>query len=92
MKPLSETFSLIVGYTEDGDDADITNEVAQLEKPDCIWTYDDVHDCWETTCGNAFVIIEGVPIENDMLYCPYCGGHLLDEEELSVASSNGAEK
>lgn len=62
--------------------AQLEAENERLQKPnrtDCIWTYDDNHDYWETTCGNLFVIIEGTPVENNMVYCPYCGGRLLDK-------------
>jgi len=51
-----------------------------MSTTNCIWTYDDNMDAWETECGNAFVIVEGAPIENDMLWCPYCGKNLLDAE------------
>jgi hypothetical protein len=38
----------------------------------CIWKEDD-EGIWETTCGEAFTIIEGTPGGNDMEYCCYCG-------------------
>jgi len=39
----------------------------------CKWKYAEAHSCWETGCGNVFVLIKGTPEDNDMKYCPYCG-------------------
>jgi len=33
--------------------------------------FDD--DCYKTSCGNLFVLIEGTLQDNKMKYCPYCG-------------------
>lgn len=43
---------------------------------DCVWTYDDSNDCWETGCNNVSAVIEGTPKDNGMKYCPYCGRKL----------------
>lgn len=43
--------------------------------PPCTWTYDD-HEYapkWDTECGQAHAFTEGGPVENDHLFCPYCG-------------------
>ena len=47
----------------------------------CTWTHEVHHesDAWDTQCGNAFLLVEGTPAENDMAFCPYCGGHLVTE-------------
>ena len=42
----------------------------------CRWDYDEDMDAHETECGHAFTLIEGTPAENDMRFCPYCGGEL----------------
>lgn len=42
----------------------------------CRWDYDEDMDAHETECGHAFTLIEGTPSENDMRFCPYCGGEL----------------
>lgn len=39
----------------------------------CDWKHDEHHDCWETSCGNASVFIEGTPKENECVFCTYCG-------------------
>ena len=37
--------------------------------------YDDVYyDC--SACGLSWVMIEGTPQENGMLYCPHCGAKM----------------
>ena len=39
----------------------------------CSWIQVDAEsDNWETTCGHVFVINEGTPEENSMVYCCYC--------------------
>lgn len=40
----------------------------------CIWT--ETGEMWETTCGNAFVLNDGTPADNEMKFCCYCGGQL----------------
>ncbi len=61
--------------------------------PVCVWSYDD-DDFWKTDCGNAFVLNEGTPVENDMRFCPYCGGklveHKLETDEVPNAALNSA--
>jgi len=40
----------------------------------CNWSQeDDEYGTWETDCGKAFIINEGIPSENDFKYCCYCG-------------------
>lgn len=54
-------------------------EEARKEERACEWVNDeggDFDDTWDTECGNAFVLNEGTPKENDMNYCAYCGGKL----------------
>lgn len=41
------------------------------------WDEDDYGDTYEcTSCGEAFVMLEGSPIENGYHYCPYCGAKM----------------
>lgn len=45
----------------------------------CDWRQEDWdNDCWQTTCGEAFSIIEGKPSENNMKFCCYCGKPLVE--------------
>lgn len=37
----------------------------------CIWH--ECEECWETSCGNAFIINDGTPEENGFRFCTYCG-------------------
>jgi nitrite reductase/ring-hydroxylating ferredoxin subunit len=39
----------------------------------CYWSYDDIEDRWDTRCSHAFCFIEGNPVNNDFVFCPYCG-------------------
>lgn len=50
---------------------DKADELAELRQP-CVWTYDDVHDKWDTACGEAFQIECDGPAENGMKFCCYC--------------------
>ena len=53
------------------------------EKEVCIWTCDEPweSDCWNSSCGESFVLIEGTPKENNFKYCVYCGKELKEEIE-----------
>lgn len=50
---------------------------SQDRKP-CTWEHDAEIDAYETTCGNTFIVGEGTPAENDMKFCCYCGGALIE--------------
>ena len=41
----------------------------------CTWVEDE-DGVWHTECGDMFVIIDGIPKENNMRYCCYCGKSL----------------
>jgi len=47
-----------------------------------IWNDDPDMESWNTDCGETFCLIEGGTQENHYLYCPKCGGHLIDSREL----------
>lgn len=43
----------------------------------CEWSHaDDDTDLWEGTCGVAWSLSDGTPEENEMRFCPRCGGKL----------------
>jgi len=50
----------------------------------CVWKYYEeyVTDDWETECGEAHILADGTPAENNMRFCPYCGRRIeqLDQE------------
>ena len=46
----------------------------------CIWEYWDNGECWETGCDNAFILNDGTPGENGMVFCPYCGQRIEEVE------------
>ncbi len=42
----------------------------------CEWIADSNNEyeaVWNTSCHNAFVIIDGTPESNGFVYCAYCG-------------------
>lgn len=57
--------------------------------PECTWSQDsdeDMYGTWHTKCGNAFALNEDGPTENQMNYCCYCGGKLIEAREQSLES------
>lgn len=48
-------------------------------KPNCVWTHDDDHELYETSCGNGWSFTEGGIEENKVKFCPFCGGTVAKE-------------
>jgi hypothetical protein len=51
---------------------------------DCTWQYNSDEfgeDTWATSCGETFLINDGVPSDNKMKFCCYCGGSLVEKQE-----------
>lgn len=44
----------------------------------CEWSEDE-DGVWNGTCGMAWELTNGTPKDNQMLYCPRCGGKLHEE-------------
>ena len=53
-------------------DAALRRAKAEGMRP-CFWTYDDIDECYNTGCGNAYCLVDGTLEENEHRYCPYCG-------------------
>ena len=53
-------------------------EINRLKKEPCKWGQDPFieldYGLWNTNCGTEFLLTDGTPGENDMKYCPFCGG------------------
>ncbi|MDZ7355767.1 MAG: hypothetical protein ONB55_21820 [candidate division KSB1 bacterium] len=60
--------------------ADGILKLIEREAAKCIWEYDEWHECWHTTCGNAHSFIALDPPANGYKFCPYCGGRLKIKE------------
>jgi hypothetical protein len=44
-----------------------------MNKPvTCRWEENE-ESIWDTACGEKFVLNDGTPHDNGMIYCPYCG-------------------
>ena len=71
-------------------DADSGASLSDDELGRCLWKHQEDEDCWDTECGNKFVLEVGTPIENDFHFCPYCGKGLFDEWP-NERNSGGAE-
>ena len=42
---------------------------------------------FETECGSAFTLITGDPIDNHIVFCPYCGGEVIYERTAIDSAS-----
>ena len=38
----------------------------------CQWLENDDGN-YDTHCGHCFILLDGSPSDNNMLFCPYCG-------------------
>ena len=62
--------------------------VADADRKECFWTSDGDDSPWEGSCGVAWMFIDGGPEENQMAYCPQCGGKLTAQTYDEVASED----
>ena len=55
-------------------------EIEQLKKDSygvCEWLIDDDDDnCYDTSCREYFIILDGTPEDNCFNHCVYCGGKI----------------
>ena len=72
-------------YQKKNEELSVT--LAALKKP-CVWTYDDVHDKWDTACGEAFQIECGGPSDNDMKFCCYCGHPISESHPIQEVTED----
>jgi hypothetical protein len=60
--------------------ADEALALLDAERPsECHWSGDEYTGNWYGDCGIEFCFIDGTPTENEMAYCPKCGGKLIDD-------------
>lgn len=45
----------------------------------CEWRYHEDYGYWQTSCGNSLMPGPGMPRDNDMAFCPYCGAILVEQ-------------
>ncbi len=50
---------------------------AAREATECIWQEIEDGEAWQTSCGELFVINDGTPAENGMVFCHHCGKKLV---------------
>ena len=49
------------------------------ERQECIWIEDEWSGgAWATACGALFVLNDGTPSQNGMLFCHHCGKRLVE--------------
>jgi len=51
----------------------------ELSQEECEWKLDDNTDysCWESSCGQSWVLNDGDLEENNVNYCQGCGGKVI---------------
>lgn len=47
----------------------------------CVWHCDE-YGVWHTDCEHLYVINEGLPSDNSMKYCCFCGKEIIEYELL----------
>lgn len=52
------------------------------EQEECGWSC-ELADYYETDCGKTFVVENGTPSENDMIYCCFCGKRINEKEQAT---------
>lgn len=50
------------------------DRLRELDKPDCVWTFDADQGMYDTGCGEAWCFEEGGTAENKVKFCPFCQG------------------
>ena len=55
-------------------------EGEDMKQKTCTWEQDEWHGHWETECEHIFEFTDGGPLENEMVYCPYCGRKIKEEK------------
>lgn len=56
-------------------------------REECTWSADDDGN-FNTTCGHTFTLEYDGPTENQMKFCCYCGGDLIDQSPTLKANPN----
>lgn len=62
--------------------ASLAWQAAKASVAECEWVADE-DGIYHTTCQNSFVLNCDSPSENDMKFCCYCGGKLIEAQEQS---------
>lgn len=60
------------------------------DKEQCQWAENE-HGNWFSGCYHAFTVDYGSPHDNDMMFCPFCGGRLIEHKYNFTASGDVAE-
>jgi|WetSurMetagenome_2_1015567.scaffolds.fasta_scaffold328114_2 hypothetical protein len=61
----------------------------------CVWSREEITGCFDTSCGQAFVLNDGTLVENGMRFCCYCGKTIvevvdaLDDDDDAEGRSTG---
>lgn len=53
-----------------------STRLRELDKPDCVWTYDMDQSMYDTSCGEAWRFDEGFLKDHSIKFCPFCAGQV----------------
>lgn len=51
-----------------------------MKNKTCEWIPDEGGSYWDTECGHGFETIDGTPLENEMVFCCFCGAVIQEVE------------
>lgn len=69
-------------YPTDNEIKEALAELQEAMNKTCEWNQRNTEydTSWEGTCGVKWLLIDGTPTENNMQFCPKCGGKLIEIE------------
>lgn len=67
-------------------------EVERLRKPPCVWTEDDEWSgTYYTSCDGVWTLPDGNIAENEVKFCPRCGGEVQEAALKAAGGIDGRE-
>jgi hypothetical protein len=56
--------------------------IMTAEQKTCYWSRDDEEsDTYESECGHYWTFIDGTIADNKTIYCPFCGGKIVEPNQ-----------
>jgi hypothetical protein len=53
-----------------------------MSTTECVWTYDDRYDVYDTSCDQSFQLVADTPSLNGFKFCAYCGQPLREAHPM----------
>jgi len=87
IKTLEEAYDKAMDLNKKYNNIEVENqklrETTELSKV-CNWKWSEYNgsNFWKTDCEEEFCLIDGGTQENHYIYCPKCGGNIIDSKQL----------